>query len=132
MLGSGMISWSSRKQRTVADSSCYAEYIALHEVSHEAIFLRQLLNGLHLLPPTTTPLYCNNNAASLLMEDHMWHSRVKHIHVKYHYIQDQVSDGKISITRIKSANNTANILTKPLSWSDFLWLHQYLGLHAPL
>src|SRR6201996_2708866 len=45
-LGSGVISWSSRKQSTVADSSCYAEYIALHNASHEIVFLRQLLDGL--------------------------------------------------------------------------------------
>jgi hypothetical protein len=45
-LSSGMVSWSSRKQRLVADSTCYAEYIALHDASHEAIFLRQLLDGL--------------------------------------------------------------------------------------
>jgi hypothetical protein len=45
-LGFGVISWCSRKQRTVADSSCYAEYIALHEASHEVTFLRQLLSGL--------------------------------------------------------------------------------------
>ena len=51
-LGSGMVSWSSRKQRTVADSSCYTEYIALHEAAHEAIFLRELLGGVGLLPLT--------------------------------------------------------------------------------
>ena len=50
-LGSGVISWSSKKQATVADSSCYAKYIALHNVGHEVAFLRQLLNGLQL-PPT--------------------------------------------------------------------------------
>ena len=38
-LGSGMVSWSSRKQATVTDSSCYAEYMALHDTAHEAIFL---------------------------------------------------------------------------------------------
>ena len=38
-LGSGIISWNSRKQPTVADSSCYAEYIALHSASHEIVFL---------------------------------------------------------------------------------------------
>jgi hypothetical protein len=130
-LGSGMVSWSSRKQRTVADSSCYAEYIALHEASHEAIFLRQLLHGLDLLSPSSTPLYCDNDAASLLTEDHMWHSRVKHIRVKYHYIRDQVSDGEISIARIKSADNTADIFTKALGRSDFTRLRQYLGLRPP-
>jgi len=55
-LGSGMISWSSRKQPTVADSSCYAEYIALHNASHEVVFLRQLLDGLHFLPSGATRL----------------------------------------------------------------------------
>ena len=126
-----MILWSSCKQRTVADSSCYAEYIALHKASHEAIFLRQLLHGLHLLSPLATPLYCDNDATSLLTEDHIWHSQVKHIHVKYHYIRDQVSDGKISITCIKSADNTTNIFTKPLGRSDFTRLCQYLGLRPP-
>jgi hypothetical protein len=36
-LGSGVISWASREQKTVADSSCYAEYIALHEASHGVV-----------------------------------------------------------------------------------------------
>ena len=36
-LGAGVISWSSKKQKVVADSSCYAEYIALHDASHETL-----------------------------------------------------------------------------------------------
>jgi hypothetical protein len=68
-LGSGVISWSSKKQRVVADSSCYAEYIALHEASHETTFLRQLLDGLDFLPEGPTPLHCDNDAASHLAED---------------------------------------------------------------
>jgi len=47
-LGTGMISWSSKKQKVVADSSCYAKYIALHDVSHETVFLCQLLDGIGL------------------------------------------------------------------------------------
>src|SRR5712671_6170731 len=65
-LGSGVISWSSRKQRTVADSSCYAEYIALHDASHEAIFLRQMLLEIGYRQPRATMLHCDNDAASRL------------------------------------------------------------------
>lgn len=49
-LGSGAISWSSKKQATVANLSCYAEYIMLHNAGHEVVFLRQLLGSLQLLP----------------------------------------------------------------------------------
>src|SRR6266702_596646 len=129
-LGSGMISWSSRKQPTVADSSCYAEYIALQGASHEAIFLRQLLDGLMLLPPGPSPLYCDNDAASRLAEDHVWHSHTKHIRVKYHYVREQVLTGELSVQRVNSKDNTADILTKPLGRVDFLRLRQYLGLNA--
>jgi hypothetical protein len=75
-LGSGMVSWASHKQPHTADLSCYAEYISLHDAFHEVIFLRQLLNGLALLPSDPTPLYCDNNTACQLTEDQHWHSKV--------------------------------------------------------
>jgi hypothetical protein len=127
-LGSGMVSWTSRKQKTVVDSSCYAEYIALHEASHEIVFLRQLLEGLHFLPSGATQLLCDNDAASRLSEDHVWHSHTKHVRVKYHYIRELVNAGDVSVERVGTKDNTADILTKPLARVDFQRLRHYLGV----
>jgi hypothetical protein len=93
-LGSGIILWSSQKQKLTADSSCYAEYITLHDASHEASFLRQLLDGLRFSKPRSTPLHCDNDATSQLTEDHVFHPHVKHIRVKFHHIHDMVSEDK--------------------------------------
>ena len=131
-LGSGMISWSSKKQPTVADSSCYAEYIALHSAAHEVIFLRQLLEGLKVLPPHATNLFCDNDAASRLSEDHVWHSHTKHIRVKYHYTRELVHAGDITVSRVGSRDNTADILTKALARTDFQRLRHQLGVRALL
>jgi hypothetical protein len=129
-LGSGVISWASRKQKSVADSSCYAEYIALHQASHEVVFLRELISC--LLPPDITPtvVFCDNDAASILTEDHVWHARVKHIRVKYHYVRELVANKELTVKRVRSSENTADILTKPLNRTDFVRLRHYLGLTA--
>jgi hypothetical protein len=130
-LGSGMISWRSKKQSTVADSSCYAEYIALHDATHEIVFLRQLLEGLHILPSGATPLFCDNDAATRLAEDHVWHSHTKHIQVKYHSTCEHVLAGNIAVSRVGSKDNTADIFTKPLAHLDFQRLRHYLGIKEP-
>ena len=127
---SGMISWSSKKQTTVADSSCYAEYIALHSASYEVVFLRQLLEGLRFLLSGPTQLLCDNDAASRLSEDHVWHSHSKHIRVKYHYAHELVLNGDVSISHVGSKDNTADIFTKPLPCADFQRLRYYLGVRA--
>jgi transposase InsO family protein len=129
-LGSGMTSWCSRKQPTVADSSCYAEYIALHDAAHEVIFLRQLLEGIKFLPSGATQLLCDNDAASRLAEDHVWHSHTKHIRVKYHFTRELVDSGDLIVKRVGSKDNIADILTKPLSRPDFQRLRHYLGIRA--
>ena len=85
-LGSGVISWQARKQKTVAASSCEAEYIAAFEASKEAIWLRTLLDGISYSPTTPTTILCNNNAAISLSEDPLLHDRVKHIDIKYHFM----------------------------------------------
>ena len=115
----------------MADSSCYAEYIALHSAAHETVFLRQLLEGLRFLPSGPSRLYCDNDAASRLSEDHVWHSHTKHIRVKYHYTRELVLSGDVSVMRVGSKENTADILTKPLARVDFQRLRHYLGVREP-
>jgi hypothetical protein len=58
----------------------------------------------------------------------MWHPQVKHIRVKYHSIWELVTNGELTVTRVHSCDNIADILTKALARPDFLQLHDYLGL----
>jgi len=130
-LGSGSVSWSSCKQWTVADSSCYAEYIALSEASQEAIFLRMLLEGINFPDMKPSRLYCDNDTAIRLAEDQVWHSKCKHIRVKFHYVRDQVLAREIKVNHVHSKDNPADIFTKALGRPDFLHHQTSLGLVAP-
>jgi len=127
-LGGAMVSWRSCKQRLVADSTCYAEYIALHKSSHKAIFLRQLLDALDFPCRMGTAIHCNNDTATRLAEDQVLHSQVKHIRVKLHSICENIDLGELEILRVRSTDNIADILTKALGRSDFVRLRGYLGL----
>ena len=120
----------SKKQRIVTDSSYYAKYIALHDSSHELAFLHELLTGLGFTPPTATPLLCDNNTTRCLVEDHISHPNVKHIHIKFHAICELIEDGTVSLTHMRSMDNTTDILTKPLAHGDFQHLQHYLGIRA--
>jgi hypothetical protein len=135
-LGSGVISWRSKKHDHTGDSSCYAEYIALHAASQEALFLRELLQGLNFLPPdsegcTGTKLYCDNQAATQLAQESIWHSNTKHFRVKYHSIRDNVREGLLAVIRIPTTDNLSDILTKATSPTIFHTLRSRLGLHPP-
>ena len=55
---------------------------------------------------------------------------MKHIDIKYHFIHDAKERGEISINYISSANQTANILTKPLRWLLFEWHHEAMSIVA--
>jgi len=124
-----MISWSSKKQKHATDSTCYAEYVALHHAGKEVIFLRELLEGLGFSMPTSTALHCDNDAARQLTEDPSNHTNTKHIHVKYHTIQDILEEELAHIVHVLSTENAADIFTKPLAKPAFEYLRHKLGLH---
>jgi hypothetical protein len=127
-LGGGMLTWASHKHRHATDSTCYAEYVSLHEATHELLFLRQLLDGLGFGPVGPTPLYCDNNSARQLTEDQRWHANTRHFRVRYHTIRDLVNLDELQVVGVPSANNTADILTKALARPAFERLRHFLGL----
>jgi len=128
-LGSGVISWQARKQKTIAASSCKAEYVAAFEACKEAIWLRTLLNAIGHQPlknPTT--ILCDNNAAINLSEDPLLHDCVKHIDIKHHFLCEHVQSQEITLSYINTYNNIANIFTKVLDTRKFTRFRGFLGI----
>jgi hypothetical protein len=127
-LGSGPISWQSRRQRTVATSTCEAEYTAAFEASKEAVWLRTLLTSIGFSPTSPTTLLCDNNATITLSGDPAFHARVKHFDIRYHFLREKVQSNDISLSYINTQNNIADIFTKPLDTTKFTRLRNFLGL----
>ena len=89
-MGSGMISWFSKKQSYVALSTAEAEYVAACSTSCEAVWLRKLLSDLFDLQLDATCIYYDNQSCVKLSENLVFHDKSKHIKIKYHYIRDMV------------------------------------------
>jgi hypothetical protein len=128
-LGSGMVSWSSKKQKTIADLTCAAEYMAASEAGWELVLLRTLLHKLGFGPTVATPLLCDNSAVVLLCADQAFHNRVKHLDMKYHWIWECVENKEILVGQIPSSGNAADVVTKALPGLRFTSLHNCLGVH---
>jgi len=127
-VGGAVFTWSSCHQKTVSNSSCEAEYIALTEESCKALWLQQFLCELHFLKPNPSIILCDNNGAKALSSDLTHHSCSKHIDVHYHFVHERIDNGSIAIWHIPGHNNVTNIFTKALPCSNFICLCPYLGL----
>jgi hypothetical protein len=75
-----------------------------------------------------TPIRCDNDTSRIMADDQTFHSRAKHIDVRYHHIRDGVEKKKIILPRVSSYDNVADSLTKALPASDFLHHRASLGL----
>jgi hypothetical protein len=127
-LGSGLVTWSSRKQRTVSTSTCEAEYVAACDVTKEAVWLRALLNSVEINQTRPIPLLCDNNGSIVLTGDPSFHNRVKHIDIKYHYIRECVDRGDVDVSYVNTKDNIADAFTKPLDTKSFRRMRDLMGV----
>jgi hypothetical protein len=108
-LGSGAISWFSKKQKSVALSFAEVEYKAASLASCEAIWLRKLLMGLFDQVLDTTVIHCDNQSYIKLSENHVFHDRSKHIEIRYHFIRDYVQKGSVKLQYVPTSEQIADI-----------------------
>jgi len=114
MLGGGVVSWSSKKQSTVALSTTEAEYIALTHASKQLIWIRRLLNDIGIKTTNASQLHTDNLSAMFLAHDNGYHGRTKHIKIAYHFIREVLATKQAALTYVPSKDNSADILTKAL------------------
>lgn len=129
-LGRNPISWSSKKQRTIARSSTEAEYGSVAATAAERNWVCSILKELGLCIPQCPIIYCDNVGATNLCSNSIFHSRMKHIAIDFHFIRDQVQTGALRVSHVSSTYQLADALTKPLPQPRFLFLKDKIGLSS--
>ncbi|GKE21184.1 ribonuclease H-like domain-containing protein [Tanacetum coccineum] len=89
-LGSSLISWTARKQRKISRSSTESEYKALVDTVAELTWLQALLNELGIHSSSTPILRCENLGATYLSANHIFHARIKHVEIDYHFVRQKI------------------------------------------
>ena len=115
-LNGGAVSWRSLKQDTVADSTVEAEYIAASDVAKEAVWIKNFVFRLGVVPSITNlvDVYCDNNGAIAQAKEPRTHKRSKHILRRFHLIREIIEREDVKICRVHTYDNVADPLTKPL------------------
>nr|GEV17864.1 retrovirus-related Pol polyprotein from transposon TNT 1-94 [Tanacetum cinerariifolium] len=118
----------SARQKTVSRSSTEAEYKALANAAAEVLWVQNILRELGVSISQPPTLFCDNTGATYLCANPVYHSRMKHLALDYHFVREKVSDGSIRVLHISSKDQQADALTKPLSRSLFLHFRSKIGV----
>ena len=117
MLWGDLVSWASKKQKVVAQSSCEAELYAEAAAINEMSWLRGLLSeiGLYAEGRDATPIvFGDNQSTQKLTVNGIKSERTKHIDIKYRFVTDEVTNGRVQLQWIPTTKQRADVLTKAL------------------
>jgi hypothetical protein len=116
------VSWASKKQATIALSSCEAEIVALSEAAKEAKFLSDFLDELGYGSDEATTLATDNSGARDLSYNPEHHERVKHVERRHFWVRELVEMGRLIVPYVNTSDNLADFFTKPLAAKNFFRL----------
>jgi hypothetical protein len=131
MIGGGAISWSSKRQPTIALSTTEAEYMANTQATKEAIWITKLMMDLgYMEEKKMMVIRCDNQGAISLTKNPTHHARTKHIDVQHHFVRERVENGEVRFEYCSTEHMVADVLTKALSKERHHKLINMFGLET--
>ncbi|KAG8487350.1 hypothetical protein CXB51_021006 [Gossypium anomalum] len=92
-LGPNPVAWCSRKQPLIGEI------------------------GLSNIPPPV--VWCDNTSTVSIAENPTHHARIKHVEIDHHFVREKVLDGTLQVNVVPSAEQVADVLTKPIAPKQF-------------
>jgi hypothetical protein len=105
-----------------------AEYKVMTNATAEIMCLQTLLREFCIYCPPSAHLWCDNMDAKYLLSNPIFHGRMKHIEVNYHFVSDQVTKRLLDVRFISMNDQIPAEFTKALSQSRLLQFRRNLDL----
>jgi hypothetical protein len=118
-LNKAAIAWGSKKQTSVALSSCEAELMAGSEAAKEAVYFRRFQEELGYFDAEPTKLAMDNQAGIAIAYNPELHAKTKHIARRHFFIRELVEQQRISVPFVNAIDNWADFFTKALRPKQF-------------
>nr|GEZ95285.1 retrovirus-related Pol polyprotein from transposon TNT 1-94 [Tanacetum cinerariifolium] len=126
-LGDKLVSWSSKKQKSIAISTTEVEYITMSGCCPQILWMRSHLTD-YDFTFNNIPLYCDNRSAvALCCVQHSWS---KHVDIRYHFIGEQVENDVVQLYFVTTDYQLVDIFTKALPRERFEFLLSRLGMKS--
>ena len=132
LLGSGAVSWSSKKQPIVSLSSTEVEFIVAASCACQAVWLKGVFEKLGQNQDKPTIIRCDSSSAIKLSKNPVMHGRSKHIDVRFHFLLELTKAGTVELVHCSTEEQLADVMTKPLKLDVFLKLRGLLGVCSEL
>ncbi|GAU28814.1 hypothetical protein TSUD_21510 [Trifolium subterraneum] len=126
LYGGSPISWCSRKEPVVALSTCEAEYIAASLSACQGVWLSNLIDEISNVKCDSVILKVDNMSAINLAKNPIAHGRSKHIELRFHYLREQVGNGKLKLEHCRTDLQVADVLTKAVTVETFVRLRNMM------
>jgi hypothetical protein len=115
MINGDPVSWASKKQKVVSQSTCEAELYAEAAGINETKWLCDILGEIGFEVSSAPVIYGDNQSTQALSKNGIKSERTKHVAIKYAFIHDEVSAGRVKLQWVPTTEQLADILTKSLS-----------------
>ena len=128
LLGSGAVSWLSKKQPIITLSTTKAEFVAAAGCASQVVWMRRVLNQLGHVQKKSTLVMCNNSSTIKLSKNPVMHGRSKHIDVRFHFFRELANDETIELMHCGTKEQTTDVMTKPLKLESFQKFRSQMGM----
>ena len=106
---SAALTWGSRKQKSIALSSCEAEIIALSEAAKDMVYLRKFVSGIKCASGKPSLLYTDSQSARDVSYNPEHHDKMKHVERRHFYVRDMVESFELEVPYVSTDDNPADI-----------------------
>lgn len=114
----GILDWKARKQPYVTGSAMESELCSGSEGQREGAVMRTLLNEVGE-PQGCIPLLTDSQSMIMASKNDGYHPSLRHVDIRHKQLFDAVREGVVKLQWVSSADQLADMLTKPLQPMSF-------------